>query len=481
MILLVTLVTLVIAAITFAGCFKGDNLDENKIMAPVPNNLDIYGTWEVTSEYAVGSNDTLKNVDNIKKEYIVISKNNVIVGDMNIDNPVFKFKRVSKDTYLPNAFDSVVKDIPLDSGYMNIISISDNTNLYIDFIIKNKDEAYIYAFGDLLQIKRVSNSTQIAPESATSSSTTAKVSQNSGVLLGMKTPAILDGTNVIKSASYKTYWISMVDGKLKDTEILNGIVLPRINGTFSDVNTSDKVLNGKSIQNMEVVNYNKNGSKTVEQNDKPLSDNRQITFASKDYLGMEYYNPTSNDTEYNISTIDSINSGKILSITSLFGSNGEKQYNASKQQFIDGQPSFVIDKYNLKASTSNDITMFRKNGKWVVESNIESDIVGVNDLSFDVNVSPVGTLVNYDSLPVSWNKIRQIDDNATDAFASPSGNFIVIVNNNSIEIHEMDNGNINKNSIRTIPIDKGEVPVMGEWATGDFVSLWNKSVEEKIK
>ena len=476
--IVVLLGILLVVAFTLTGCFKSDKLEENKIIAPIPTNLEVYGTWEVVSEYAVGDNDTYKKVENIKKPIITISDKSAIVGDMEIDNPTFKFKRVIKDKYLPKAFESLVNDVPLKEGYMNIITVSDNTNLYLDFIMKNDNEGYIYAIGDLIKVKRIQSNVDINNNSA---SIDSKEKQNSGILLGLKTPITDADGKATSKEDYKTYWISMIDDKLQDTIIMNGLVLPRVNGTFSDIDTKNSMKNGAEIQTLKVVNHNKNGKAVTQESLLPSTSDREITFVGKDYIGVEYKNPKNNEEEYKLSTVDNITSPKSLDMTGIFGSNGEREYTTSRDQFISSKPSFVLDKYNLGNYSTSDITMFRKNAKWVVQGNIDSDIVGVNDLSFDINVSPVGTLVNYDALPVSWNKVKDIDPKAVDAFSSPSGNFIVVINNNSINIYMIKNGDIEKKPARVINIASGDIPVMGEWATGDFVSLWNKAVEEKIK
>lgn len=482
---IVVLLIALVVAVGLTGCFKSDKLEENKIMAPVPKNIQVDGTWEVTQEYTIGDNDTVKKVDEIKKPIVTISNNVAIVGNMEIDKPNFKFKRVEKNSYLPKAFNNIVKDVPVDDGYMSIITISDNTNLYVDFILKNDNEAYIYAVGDLFVVKKI-NSNISADEVRNSINASEKApvevgNSNSGVLLGLKTPAVINSEGGVTPASYQTLWIRMVNGKLQEPVRLNGLVIPRMNGTFSYADTKDSIVNGKSVQTLEVINHNKNGTPVVEKNVMPSSENREITFIGKDYIGFEFAGSNNLGDEYKITTLDNINSPKGLDVESLFGNKGVSQFTSSRNQFIDSKPSFVLDQYDLNDDDMGDITMFRKNARWVLESRLDSKTIGVNDLSFDVNISPVGTLVNYDSLPVSWNKLKEVDSNITDAFSSPDGKFIIAINKNSLDVYEIKDGKLSVEPIQTINLNKDEVAVMGEWATGDFVSLWNKAVEERNK
>ena len=233
---IVVLLIALIVAIGLTGCFKVDNLEENKIMAPIPKNIQVDGTWKVMQEYTIGDNDTIKKVNEIKKPIVTISKNMAIVDNMEIDNPNFKFKRVEKNNYLPKVFNDIVKDVPLQDGYMNIITISDNTNLYIDFILKNDNQAYIYTAGNLFVVKKISSNVDDEIKNTTNNSEQVSQSEknsNCGILLGLKMPARINEDGKIVKASYETLWIRMEDGKVKEPVKIQGLLIPRANGTFS--------------------------------------------------------------------------------------------------------------------------------------------------------------------------------------------------------------------------------------------------------
>lgn len=486
--IVVLLITLMVA-FALTSCFKSNELEENKIMAPVPNKLDIEGTWEITAQYTIGENNQLKKIEDIQKPIITISNQVAIAGDLEIDNPNFKFKRVVKENYLPKAFDSVVSNVPLSDGYMNIITISDNTNMYLDFILKNQNEGYVYAVGDLLAVKRIDTKLdQSEIDAANNKNSSAyieeKNKQDTGILLGLKKPATVSASGEIIPSSYKTLWISMIDGKVQKPITLNGLLLPRMNGTFSDINMTDTNVAGNRTQTLVVTNKNKNNQSITQKSTLLSNVNREITFVGKDYIGLEYYDGNDfNDTDnkYEIIPVDNIESGQSLDISSLFGAKGKNDYINSRNKFISSKSSSVLDNYNLNNDNMSNITMFRKNARWVLDGMLNSKTLGVPDLPFDINISPVGTLVNYDSLNISWNRLKELNPNTVDAFSSPNENFVVLMDSNSINIYELSDGDINEKPVMTIPIDNGSVAVMSEWATGDFVSLWNKAVEQRVK
>lgn len=486
--IVVLLITLVVA-FTLTSCFKSNELEENKIMAPVPNKLDIDGTWEITAQYTIGDNNQLEKIEDIQKPIITISNQVAIVGDSEIDNPKFKFKRVVKENYLPKAFDGVVNNVPLSDSYMNIITISDNTNIYLDFILKNENEGYIYAVGDLLAVKRIDTRLDQSEINAANNKNSnayieEKNKQDTGVLIGLKKQATISSSGEIIPSTYTTLWISMINGKVQKPITLNGLLLPRMNGTFSDINMSNTDVAGNKTQTLTVTNKNKNDQVITQKNSMLSNVNREITFVGKDYIGLEYYNGNdfnNTDNKYEIIPVDNIESGQSLDMTSLFGAKGKNDYINSRDKFIASKNNAVLANYNLNDNSMSNITMFRENARWVLNGMLRSKVLGVSDLPFDINISPVGTLVNYDSLSISWNRLKELNPNITDAFSSPNENFIVTMDSDSMDVYELSDGDINEKPVMTIPIAKGSVSVMSEWATGDFVSTWNRAVEQRVK
>lgn len=481
---LISFMLVIFSAFSLTGCLKNEELEENKIKAPVLESIAIDGVWEIVEQYKVTEDNKLEVVSNIENPLIKISKKEVSIQETNIDTPKFKFKRVSKE-YLPKEFYSVIKGVKEEDNLMDIITISDNTNLNIDFIKQNEKKAYIYTVGKLLVVQKVTEGTKEERKIDTNNSTIAnfekKKGQDSGVLIGIKEPSTIDSDGKLKDTIYKTLWIYTEDGKIQEPKVIDGLLLPKMNGGFSDINMKNEVIKGEKIQNLNVVTQNKSGK--IEENKKsPDKTYREITFIGKDYIGIQYYDDENTAGEYKIIPVDSIGNNKGLNIKTLYGDKGVENYTTSRKKFISNKDEEFLEKYDVASDDMGNISIKRKNGKWAIEGKIKSKTVGVSDAEFDVDLSATGTLVNWDSLPMTWTKINEFAKDAKDAVSSPIGDFMVILNDKNIEIYNTENLENVQKPILTYPVATGSSIVMNEWATGnEFVRTWNKVVDSKEK
>lgn len=485
---LIGFMLVIICAMSFTSCLGSKEVGENKIKAPTLNSMSAEGVWEIVEEYTVKENNELEKVEKIEKPLVSISAKEVEVQKIEIENPKFKFKKVDKEQYLPKEFNSIIKGVKEENKLIDIISISDNTNLYIDFIKENENRAYLYTVGKLLVIEKVAeNSKQEVIKSNIDSAIVnleKKKGQDSGVLLGIKEPGTISADGKITEASYKTIWIYSDEGKIQTPKIIDGLLLPRANGGFSDINMSSTTIKGEQIQNLNVVNQSKSGK--IEENKKHANDSyREITFVGKDYIGLQYYDELNKDNDFNkykIIPIDGIENNKGLSIEELYGEKGIDAYANSRKKFISTKEPEFKENFDIEKMDMGNITMKRKNGKWVVEGKLNSKTLGVKDTEFDLDLTATGTVVNWDSLPLSWNNIKEIAPSTKDAVSSPIGDFMVTLNENSLDIYDISNlENIGK-PVMVYPIKTGSSIVMSEWATGDeFVTAWNKVVDSKRK
>ncbi|MFR5267054.1 hypothetical protein [Clostridium sp.] len=484
---LIGFMLVIISAISLMGCLGNDEVGENKIKAPALNTMSAEGVWEIVEEYTVKENNQLEKVEKIEKPLVSISAKEVDVQKTEIENPKFKFKKVDKEQYLPKEFNSIIKGIKEENKLIDVISISDNTNLYIDFIKENENRAYLYTVGKLLVIEKVAESSKHETKSNIDSTIVnleKKKGQDSGVLLGIKEPGTILEDGEIKEASYKTIWIYSDEGKIQTPKVIDGLLLPRANGGFSDINMSSTTIKGEKVQKLNVVNQNKSGK--IEENKKHTNNiYREITFVGKDYIGLQYYDELNKGNvfnKYKIIPVDGIENNKGLSIEDLYGEKGIEAYTNSRKKFISTKEPEFKENYDIEKMDMDNITMKRKNGKWVVEGNLNSRALGVEDTEFDLDLVATGTLVNWDSLPLSWNNIKELAPSTKDTVSSPIGDFMITLNEDSLNIYDISNlENIGK-PIMVYPIKTGSSIVMSEWATGDeFVTAWDKVVDSKRK
>lgn len=483
---LIGFMLVILCTISFTGCFKSEEIEDNKIKAPSPSSVSIEGIWEISTQYKISEKGKLDKLQEIEKVLVSIKKNSVSIQNIEISNPKFKFKRVKKADYLSKEIQEITTDIEEKDGFMEIMSISDNSNLFIDFIKVNENKGYIYTIGEFLVVEKVHDG--VKSETTTNSNSIItkfenKKGQDNGVLLGIKEPATMLDNGEIIPAKYKTLWIYSENGKIKEPKIIDGVLLPRANGGFTHVNMAKVEDENKSIESLNITTQNKNGKIEAEKKSENES-YREISFLGKDYIGLQYYDSLKmRDFEnYKLLPVDTVENKKGIDIEEVYGTKGKEAYETSKSKFLASKEEEFLENYDLKSANTRNVTVVRKNGKWVLEGNIAASKEGVQDTTFDIDLLVSGTLVNWDNLPMNWNKLKEIIPDAKDAISSPISDFIVILKEKTIDVYEMKDLNEKSKPVASYPISENSSVVMGEWAIGnEFTTSWTKAVEEKSK
>ena len=65
-----------------------------------------------------------------------------------------------------------------------------------------------------------------------------------------------------------------------------------------------------------------------------------------------------------------------------------------------------------------------------------------------------------------------------DAYTSPNRDIALIITYSYIEIYAIKDGEIADEPLGKIKVRNGETVVMAEWATGEYVARWEKSISQ---
>ena len=95
---------------------------------------------------------------------------------------------------------------------------------------------------------------------------------------------------------------------------------------------------------------------------------------------------------------------------------------------------------------------------------------------YSINIIPPSKLVIYDDLKISWTYIKDKVPEAIDAFTSPLGDIAVVMTKNEIIIYGIIRGEMEDMPLRRIDLKDNETVIMAEWATGDYVDNWSKTL-----
>lgn len=490
---------LMVISIFMVGCSQKESFDVSKITPPESDNIKILGEWEVTkSTYNDGKVEGDEVTDGSLHlavgNKINISKDNLTVGDIIINNPNFKLKRMERNTFFKEIDDIEIKKELKDNvkgDYIDITSIYDSNKTYLNLISISDSEAYVLLSDKLVKIKKVSDNVKISVSEADAK--TKEKNKNSlplidskinkdyykkdvGILLGIKEPArIKDG--YFEEAVYKTFWISVINNKLQPIKVLeDSLLLPRVNG-FSNISLKSNFKNG-TLENTLKVTSKKKDDKEMKGEVVKKGIYEEITFVGNDYIGLEsYYGKNFNGTynSYSIVPIDMIDSVSSMDIVNLFGNEQEENYNISEANAIDKFNKGDKDYY--AQNKHSNVTLQRKNGNWHLEGLLNNKKNFDDCKSFDININPVPVLINYDTLMVPWSQIVSLGRDIDDIVTSPNGKIAITLSKNKLSIYEVTDGRLGER-LGEINIGYDEKIVMAEWAVGNYVKNWDETIEK---
>lgn len=494
-------IIIIFATTLLSGCFS-NNFEQNQIASPEPVNMEIHGNWKVVNKVVVDENLTEKTRSDVSRNYdtITISKDYVSFGDTYIENPKFKLKRVKKSSLLKGELrDTELEGFEELDEFVDIIDIYDNNSIYFNFIKNDtqnssEDNHFIYIAGILMEVEKTQNAPEavalnISNRSVDSINSEAEGSNilsidrnyyamDSGVLLGLKNSGNnkVDGT--IEDATYRTLWISLRNGDIQPVkELDNALLVPRLNG-FSKIQLESTEHYWGEEERL-IITSNKKGEEAIKNILEEKNVCKEITFVGSNYIGLGYYNVNNVEKgyeEYKIIPIDSINNTESIDLISIFGENAKESYSAAKRKAEE------INKINTQSTDVymddyRNINLARKNGQWVVEARAMEESNKNKYIDFSINLSPINTLINYDSIILPWNKLKEFNLDIRDSVSSPNARMILVLANEELAIYESLDGKIGE-KLTSIPVEADESIVMSEWATGDFVTYWDGTVDE---
>jgi hypothetical protein len=116
--------------------------------------------------------------------------------------------------------------------------------------------------------------------------------------------------------------------------------------------------------------------------------------------------------------------------------------------------------------------ILREERHWVVKGNGSYGghvCDGYFGTEFDVKMRLPKSVVGYDELGIGWESIQNTFSDATDAFESPNGNFLVVFQSGDLTVYQLKNGKIGDVVARRW-LHENEYAVMAQWAMAENVA-----------
>jgi hypothetical protein len=500
------------------GCAEVRVNTEEAIVPPRNNFIPIKGAWRVES----GMNPTENKqelANSLVGKQAVFDEHIALLGSEICENPEYKIRSVPSADYFLYTYQIPYKEIGLMEPTIEIVSITAKDKHFYDFIriddqqlVVHKDDAFFYLryispevnarVVDKINKKSIGND----PEIPVVESSLLR----SGVLLGLRSPSQDVATGFHEEEwkgekmNYRTLWIAAKNREIFSIEEAENLIIPRKSGFWiveSHRNTKDGY-----IQDYFTANPLDTGTEWTQmtgvflqwQDDKqrqtkykeeetifPINLFKQIRFVGDDYAAIEYRQPQKNKGEtknyFQLVPIDNMNNRQGIDISDIAGDEGREILLNSAKGYLSNRNGNKIP--SMEEQVREDyFTLERRNGHWLMKGRLYyADREEEPYVDYSINMIPPDKIVNYDELHISWNKIKDKVPEAIDAFVSPNKDMAIIITEKFIYIYELTKEELGGKPLEKVKLLDGEVVIMAEWATGNYVEKWKNFIIESLR
>jgi hypothetical protein len=518
---LVPMIVLSVILLTLTSCSTSKISYTAEISPPEKNNISLYGTWVVEHTLdPLNFTDSKNNTPSLVGTSLSFKKDKAEINSSEYYNLNYKIKSVSTEDYFINTYKVNPKTIDINNNSIKVITLS-RENIFLNNFAFINEDSIITSFNDVLYyLKRVSNSVTPEPsnskvtefiesisptmtsslvdtqtESSEEKASTENNLTQSGMLLCLKSykkndykiPCSLTDDSL--EPTYRTLWISFNGYYMNPIEEIPTILLPRKTGFWQiDVN---RVVDVNYVKDY-IYAYPINSKISERKNITDLTSYSEfnhlidINFIGNDYLSLNYSGAGLDDTSsesYNYQLM------RMVSIDTLYSHNetyisikkilGDSSYTALQEGAI-AFSTWADDKTKESLESTVDelsFGVYREKAQWILKGRLNTvdKATKGNYADFSIPMVPSKELVSFDTLYPSWLSIKEKVPDAIDAYSSPLENFIIILTSKKILLYSMENGVLCTSPLVEFDMKEGEVPVMSQWATGNYVDSWSET------
>lgn len=469
---------LLLLNIILVGC--SNNIGSNSLDVILDNAFKYKGTWRVES-YSSISEDGYNEGEDLTGKEVQIEKDSINIFNSIVANVRYKLKVVDKSYIISYEENLTAEKFMGSKDSLDIISAIDNNMTLCEFIVLDDNSIVMIYRSELIYLKKVSSNTNFTVNNGNiinDSSINESNNSDVGVMIGLKTPRVLDEYGNYTEDEYRTIWISYKDNDINSIYEKENIIFPRMNGIWS-INAKYDESNNKHFDYFEVTTLEgKIASKS--EYGKESSSYKSINFIGNDYVALESYNGENFINEYHdykIVPVDNINSNEGLSIDQIFNKDIKDLFNTDFKNAYENITDEEKNNYKNSVDYTN-ITMARNDGKWVLRGKIRAVEENKAGKDFNVSIDPNKKLINFNSLLVPWKILKGEVPFLSDAYTSPNGEIAIVRYKKYLSVYRIENGHLQGSPLINIPLQKNERIIMSEWCTSGYVDEWQKAFND---
>jgi hypothetical protein len=492
--MIVSMLLIVTVLLILGGCSDlpgTSDTSAGKIIPPTDTTSPFSGKWTVQEDLGTGEGPE-GTVPQWTGKSVQFTEDCVALDDTIWANISYKIKRVDAADYLALKYMSYPDFFAEQVQQVEIVTVYADDN-YLGEAMKMDDFNMVFFVQDrgLLLIK-VSDEADIMLDSSVSAEQNLILNRNqsaSGVLLGLRIPGET-------GSAYRTLWVAADRGKMHPVLMSESLFFPRTSG-FWELDARDIFIEGMRGNLLSARNVALKALKAVNEDSAEIgaaadeasdgatdaaSDEYKIEIDSSEktiaYIGNDYIAVEKKDdgvSRLMVLPVDNLSNSTEMKLSDLLGEKGMDSLLSAREQEVDALRSNGIRLFERNNLDTN-FGLGRKNGHWILVGRINYQSEGKSaHTDFDIKIVPPVSLVSYDTLVLSWPKIKDRVPDALDAFTSPNKDIALVQTKNKLTVYKIGAEQLSENPLAEIDIPENTTVIMAEWATGSYVESWGNS------
>lgn len=474
------------------------NIDDGNIQDKIeaPNNIHppIEGKWVIKSYVDDLQKDlNVDKIDGFIGMEALFHQDAFVLGESFSLDPAFKLKKVKAYDYLLYKYKKDPRSLGIEDTQIKVISVSNQNQLMYEFIKLDESNILLYMDDVFFKLEKVVEEVSleeinryinVEETMMRNVSSVDPKKMDSGVLLGIKIPTY-DQVKEIPNWEYKTIWINREKGDSIKAYEVDSLLVPRKNGFYTvgmNRETSEKSVRDnlllfprpektekKKEDLSEYIEENDSSRQLISRSNPSLL--RNILFVGSDYISIENIEVDNKNKKYlEIYALDNLEHNKSIKLSDILGEESKEIFANESKNLLSLDVKSKIDERN--------VGLIRKNGYWIINGRFNY-IQNEEELYKDFNIKaiPPKEIISFDELAIPWNKLKLQIPKILDVFSSPNEDFMIIVEEDKLEIYEIENNRLNLgNPLMIIPLENNSSVVMSEWALGKYTEIWEDMV-----
>ncbi len=461
-----------------AGCYDSPGGSAGKIVPPEDQASPFGGKWEIVGVLG-GDENSVDMPEQWNGDSVQFVEGAVAFGGNVWDQLSYKIKRVSAADYLAAQYRLLSDFFSDETRKVDVVTIYASGNYLGEFMKIGEEDMIFFVQDSELLLKKVSDQVDEMLGTAIENQQGKNGKgddESSGILLGLREPGE-DGY------VYRTLWIAANRQEIRPVLESQKLFFPRTSG-FWELQVQDILLYGKkesvlSARNLTSKPLETNGTEEGEEGEEEEEvylvepTLKVVNYIGNDYVSIEESAVGAN--RLRMLPVDKLSSRTVIKISDLLGENGLSSFISLREQEIEALEDRRV-RFVDRDDSGENFGLKRKNGRWALVGriNYQSNEAPVS-VDFDLNIAPPAALVFYDTLTLSWYKIKDRVPDAMDAFTSPTKDIALVKTRNKISVYRIGFAQLAEKPLAEIDLPEGASIIMAEWGTGSYVESWERA------